>query len=188
MAHWWCPVCKQAILPQNVTFEEYHDTCGSPVEWINGEGLTECEHLRHQVADLTTDRDELRRQVEELQKGEPEASSYRDSDNVPTEKAVLRREYLVLRQHNVTMSEFIRKMFCKSHCEFLKDGCFEKCVVNQALTASGDNRYGRIEVAAKEVVNRFKFYGQKPSDWTVQCNYGLGEDILRLKSALEEKQ
>jgi hypothetical protein len=31
---WWCPLCKESPIPQRVTFEENHDTCGHPVEWI----------------------------------------------------------------------------------------------------------------------------------------------------------
>lgn len=32
--HWWCPSCKEAVIPQRVTFQENHDTCGHPVEWV----------------------------------------------------------------------------------------------------------------------------------------------------------
>jgi hypothetical protein len=26
---WWCPTCKQDVDGRNVTYEEYHETCGT---------------------------------------------------------------------------------------------------------------------------------------------------------------
>lgn len=37
MAHWYCPQCKNAVLGQNVTYEELHDTCGTKVVWSDGD-------------------------------------------------------------------------------------------------------------------------------------------------------
>jgi len=31
---WWCQKCKEAVISQRVTFQECHDTCGHPVEWV----------------------------------------------------------------------------------------------------------------------------------------------------------
>ena len=31
---YWCPLCKEAIPPECVTFQENHDKCGHPVEWV----------------------------------------------------------------------------------------------------------------------------------------------------------
>ena len=31
----WCPQCCSEILPQNVTFDEQHDLCGSEIVWID---------------------------------------------------------------------------------------------------------------------------------------------------------
>ncbi len=53
MAHWWCSECKQAILPRNVTYDKYHDVCGMPVQWIEGEELSKCEQLEENIAILT---------------------------------------------------------------------------------------------------------------------------------------
>lgn len=33
---WWCPECKQEVDGTNVTFEEFHDACGTPVEFKDG--------------------------------------------------------------------------------------------------------------------------------------------------------
>jgi hypothetical protein len=32
--YWWCPNCKKEISGATVTYQELHDTCGHPVEWI----------------------------------------------------------------------------------------------------------------------------------------------------------
>jgi hypothetical protein len=39
--HWWCPKCKQEVSPSNVSYQEHHETCGSPVEWIHVETTQE---------------------------------------------------------------------------------------------------------------------------------------------------
>lgn len=35
-SYWFCPHCIEEIDPANVTFQELHDACGHPVEWIEG--------------------------------------------------------------------------------------------------------------------------------------------------------
>jgi hypothetical protein len=37
MPHWYCPNCKNAVLGQNVTFQELHETCGTKVVWSDGD-------------------------------------------------------------------------------------------------------------------------------------------------------
>lgn len=32
--YWWCPNCKEEIGAYHVTFQEQHEDCGHPVEWI----------------------------------------------------------------------------------------------------------------------------------------------------------
>lgn len=34
VGYWFCPNCKEAAIPERVTFEELHDTCGHRVQWI----------------------------------------------------------------------------------------------------------------------------------------------------------
>lgn len=48
--YWWCPNCKQAIDPRCVTFEEYHEDCGHPVEWITAEASGLVDNLRAKLA------------------------------------------------------------------------------------------------------------------------------------------
>ena len=33
--YWWCPECKQKIWPEEVTYEEYHEVCGTQVIWVH---------------------------------------------------------------------------------------------------------------------------------------------------------
>jgi hypothetical protein len=32
--YWWCPNCKEEVSSTTVTYQELHDTCGHPAEWI----------------------------------------------------------------------------------------------------------------------------------------------------------
>lgn len=65
--HWWCPTCKQVILGCNVTFEEYHDNCGTPVEWVEGEDLLKCEQLEQQLQSEQQAHNALRKKLKELE-------------------------------------------------------------------------------------------------------------------------
>jgi len=31
--YWWCPQCKEEVIPERVTHQGYHDSCGSRVDW-----------------------------------------------------------------------------------------------------------------------------------------------------------
>jgi len=50
---WWCNRCKISVHPQAVTFEEQHDSCGHPVEFI------EIKTLQAELAALERDRARL---------------------------------------------------------------------------------------------------------------------------------
>ena len=52
---WWCQKCKEAVISQRVTFQECHDTCGHPVEWVEyhvtlQEELTRAKDLVRRLA------------------------------------------------------------------------------------------------------------------------------------------
>jgi len=52
---WWCQKCKEAVISQRVTFQECHDTCGHPVEWVEyhvtlQEELTQAKDLIARMA------------------------------------------------------------------------------------------------------------------------------------------
>lgn len=32
---WWCPVCKKAVSGYEVTYQEYHETCGAYLSDVN---------------------------------------------------------------------------------------------------------------------------------------------------------
>lgn len=49
-AYWWCPECKQEIAAQTVTFQECHEVCGHPAEWIIAEEAGLVETLRAALA------------------------------------------------------------------------------------------------------------------------------------------
>jgi len=38
---WYCEYCAEEVEPENVTYEENHDRCGQPVEWIEIEKASE---------------------------------------------------------------------------------------------------------------------------------------------------
>ena len=33
--YWWCPTCKRAVPGTEVTYEEYHETCGTYIGAVN---------------------------------------------------------------------------------------------------------------------------------------------------------
>lgn len=35
-AYWYCPNCHEEVDSSRVTWQELHDACGHPVEWIEG--------------------------------------------------------------------------------------------------------------------------------------------------------
>ena len=45
-AFWYCENCKQEVDPINVTYQELHDTCGHPVEWIDLKPIGNDEEAR----------------------------------------------------------------------------------------------------------------------------------------------
>lgn len=32
--YWWCAYCREELNGSHVTFQEYHESCGRPAEWI----------------------------------------------------------------------------------------------------------------------------------------------------------
>lgn len=67
MAHWWCSTCNQAVLGCNVTYEEYHDNCGTPVKWIEGEELSKCEQLEQENTQLKSELYAVRELLSEVE-------------------------------------------------------------------------------------------------------------------------
>lgn len=112
-------------------------------DWNRNELISEITHLQREQLEMIDDISQLNKQVAELtanNKPESEQQSYRDSDDIPTEGAVLRREYIALHEKVIELSEFIKKMFCKTHCEFKKQGCFKECIVFKVLEGNTENK------------------------------------------------
>ena len=66
MIVWWCNKCKQEVLGISVAYQEHHETCGTPVEWLENETILE-ENAR-----LAKDTAELSKKIEQLQVREAE--------------------------------------------------------------------------------------------------------------------
>jgi hypothetical protein len=69
--YWWCPQCKQKIWPEEVTYEEYHEVCGTPVIWVRPPDpidtlQTELETVRAEVEKLRAEVERLRRREETI--------------------------------------------------------------------------------------------------------------------------
>ena len=65
--YWWCPSCQEMVDGVNVTYQEFHDSCGHIVEWMELiespiERISELESLSRKLVEII---DDLRRQLDE---------------------------------------------------------------------------------------------------------------------------
>lgn len=50
--YWWCPHCSEEVGVWHVTYQEFHEACGRPVEWV-AYSPTECRHCSATTVSVT---------------------------------------------------------------------------------------------------------------------------------------